>query len=81
MADGKPIIGITTGTRTNPKTGKEFGQVVLNDEYVQRVVEAGGVPVILPPGADGPALAAVIDGLLITGGNDIDAAVYGEIHA
>ena len=80
MAEGKPVIGITTGTRTNPKSGREFGQVVLNIEYAERIIEAGGVPIVLPPGADGSALAGLIDGLLITGGNDIHASVYGEEH-
>lgn len=78
MADGKPVIGITAGTRLNPKTGNEFGRLVLNMEYVERVAEWGGVPVVLPPGMDAQAAARMIDGLLITGGNDISASEYGE---
>lgn len=78
MADGKPVIGITAGTRENPKTGNKFGRLVLNMEYVERVAEWGGVPLVLPPGTDAEALSGMIDGLLVTGGNDIAASEYGE---
>lgn len=52
----------------------------VNSAYVRSVVLAGGVPLILSPlmGASvaGRALAEV-DGLLLTGGEDIDPAWYG----
>jgi putative glutamine amidotransferase len=52
----------------------------VNSAYVRSVVAAGGVPLILSPlmGASvaGRALAG-IDGLLLTGGEDIDPAWYG----
>jgi gamma-glutamyl-gamma-aminobutyrate hydrolase PuuD len=52
----------------------------VNSAYVRSVVAAGGVPVILSPlmGAPvaGRALAGV-DGLLLTGGEDLDPAWYG----
>jgi putative glutamine amidotransferase len=42
------------------------------------VHRAGGVAVLIPPGADAEALAAHLDGLLIPGGDDIDPKHYGE---
>ena len=48
--------------------------------YVAGVEEAGGVAVILSQAADAGSiarLAETLDGLLVTGGQDIDPAVYG----
>ncbi len=50
--------------------------------YADAIVRAGGVPVLLPPATDDPdAVAAVVrrlDGLVISGGADVDPAIYGE---
>ena len=52
----------------------------VNAAYVRSVLHAGGVPVILSP-LMGPSYAARalegIDGLLLTGGEDIDPPLYG----
>jgi putative glutamine amidotransferase len=52
-----------------------------NQTYVHAIVRAGGVPVLIPILADPTRLRALydsFDGLLLTGGKDIDAAHYGE---
>ena len=52
--------------------------------YVAQVSAAGGIPVVLPPlpgeatEADARALLALLDGLLLAGGADVDAARYGQ---
>ncbi len=67
------ISGVVRDWDGAPRTG-------VNSAYVRSVVAAGGVPLILSPlmGASvaGRALAG-IDGLLLTGGEDIDPAWYG----
>ncbi len=63
-----------------------FAKYVLRDVYVRAVIEAGGVPLILPylPGGDGrdDMLEGVLDAcdaLLLSGDRlDLDPASYGE---
>ena len=74
----KPIIGITIGSVDSPKTGEKHVKHVLNRDYVDRIVEAGAAAVLLPPGTDAAAIVPLLDGVLITGGNDIDSAAWGE---
>ncbi|MCU0316858.1 MAG: gamma-glutamyl-gamma-aminobutyrate hydrolase family protein [Fimbriimonadaceae bacterium] len=65
-------------TAKNERSGDPFGKFVLNREYVEQVVAAGGVPVLIPPGSDPIALAEILDGWLIPGGNDLDPSLWGE---
>jgi len=77
----KPLIGITVNAKEEPgdKTG---GKLWLNWNYAQVIADAGGIPILIPPQADMKALANVIDGWLIPGGDDIDAKYFGqENHA
>lgn len=69
----KPIIGITTDV------GNELRNE-LNYAYVDAIVRAGGVPVVIPIGTHQFAdhYAQLIDGLLLTGGNDIDPLLFKE---
>src|SRR3954452_5466122 len=52
----------------------------LRLSYTQAIQEAGGIPVVLPAHAyadDAEALLDRLDGLLVSGGPDLDPAVYG----
>lgn len=67
----KPLIGITTNQSTN-----SFGHptVMLMQSYVNAVMQAGGVPVLIPSmiAEDGwDAAYARLDGILFSGGGDI----------
>ena len=66
------IIGITTTYE------EDHGYERANVEYLERIAQAGGTPVLLPPAPGGEAAIAAarevatrIDGLVLSGGGDI----------
>ena len=66
-----PIIGITTNHSSNTYSQTT---VLLNEAYIKAIMQAGGVPVLIPSliANDGwDALYARLDGILFTGGGDI----------
>lgn len=70
----KPIIGVTTSLQ-------DENLITLSHDNVDSIVKAGGVPVILPNLVDSEHIERVansIDGLLVTGGGDIDPTLFGE---
>lgn len=72
-AENKPVIGLT-GNFVD-------GELRLVDHYYKSVAEAGGVPVIIPPLADTDAIIRTldsIDGLVLTGGGDVNPLWTGE---
>ena len=79
-----PIIGITATLKEDVEAIAErpLGRFVRTDlDYIEGVVGAGGAPVVLPPTGDEGAAEAVIhslDGLLLSGGSDLDPGYYGE---
>lgn len=73
-----PFIGITTARHSHTEVRS---QIVVTEAYVQAVAVVGGCPVMVPLGLspellDG--LLARLDGILFTGGGDIDPAFYGS---
>ena len=73
-----PIIGISADSARDPGNARTHGVVSLNWNYTEVVVSAGGVPILLPPAADMTAIAPLLDGWIIPGGNDIDPANFGQ---
>ncbi|MBC52061.1 MAG: peptidase C26 [Chloroflexi bacterium] len=81
---GRPLIGIT-GRR---KRGDQlvgnlnilagFAVDIFYADYGRGVLEAGGVPVFLPLDVDPVHVVGHLDGVLLTGGADIDPARYGD---
>jgi putative glutamine amidotransferase len=75
----KPIIGITPSAQLDTLSHGTFLRYYISAPYVRAVAEAGGVPLVLPPQRDTiDELMAVIDGLLLSGGPDVDPARYGD---
>lgn len=77
---GKPIIGLTIEGKREPDDARTLGSLTLNWNYTQAIADAGGVPIVIPPTADPETIAPLLDGWLIPGGNDIDAAEFGEAN-
>ena len=66
-----PLIGLTAALRSDPAGGSP--QVALRRTYIQAVIDAGGLPVLIPPSGREVLRAtfARLDGLLLPGGGDI----------
>jgi len=77
----KPIIGITCGeitSKTDPWTAITHGQ---SQTYINSVIQAGGVPLLLPITNDAGVLCTLcdmLDGLYLAGGNDLNPKLYGQ---
>jgi putative glutamine amidotransferase len=75
-----PIIGLSTGGRIeNDFTGDYYQSYYsIPSLYIESVRRAGGIPVLLPPDTanEVASLLPRLDGLIITGGADIDPNHY-----
>jgi putative glutamine amidotransferase len=78
----RPRIGITMDVGTPDENRKTLE---LSADYTAAVVRAGGLPLLLPFTHDAglrEEMIAMIDGLLVPGGNDLDPKLYGQaMHA
>lgn len=78
----KPIIGITSNiliTEGGSLPGTE--RVSVSNDYIKAVLQAGAVPMVLPVVTDKEIIkyqSDVIDGLLLSGGYDVDPLLFGE---
>jgi gamma-glutamyl-gamma-aminobutyrate hydrolase PuuD len=76
-----PRIGITTYLEPTIWGVWHRDAALLPRVYLDSVVAAGGVPLLLPPVGTDPGVLDVLDGLVIAGGCDIDPSQYGaEVH-
>ncbi|GAB4500169.1 MAG: gamma-glutamyl-gamma-aminobutyrate hydrolase family protein [Anaerolineales bacterium] len=77
-ATAKPLIGVTT-YRMKSSLGISVHGVA--EAYLNAVQDAGGLPVMIPLGLPEETLSALLarlDGILFTGGGDIDPAHYNQ---
>ena len=81
-----PLIGVSTYVADVAWASWERRAAVLPASYFELVAAAGGRPLLLPPTSSAPGgpevgaaeVIAVLDGLVLTGGGDVDPAAYGE---
>ncbi len=69
----QPIIGITANVSE--------GNVSLLPGYYKSIIKAGGIPMVIPPSDDMSIIAGLldsVDGILLSGGADINPLFMGE---
>jgi putative glutamine amidotransferase len=78
----RPVIGLCTALERAQWSVWDQPAVLLPRNYVDAVQRAGGLALLLPPDpqlVERPGeLLAMLDGLLLAGGADIDPATYGQ---
>lgn len=75
MKGESPVIGISTEIDIPER-------IAVKKKYVDAVVQAGGIPFLIPFTDDMQVLRSVVslvDALLLTGGGDVSPSTYGEI--
>ncbi|MHA7262897.1 gamma-glutamyl-gamma-aminobutyrate hydrolase family protein [Arthrobacter sp. TMN-37] len=75
----RPRIGLTTYYQEAEWGVWKSDAALLPGTYVQAVVAAGGTPVLLPPVGSDPSIVDLLDGLIISGGTDVDPEHYGAV--
>ncbi|WP_332697124.1 gamma-glutamyl-gamma-aminobutyrate hydrolase family protein [Halalkalibacter lacteus] len=70
----KPIIAISSSIEFH----NNIPSVLLHEKYIHAVIEAGGIPIVIPMGIEGmfEHLVAQCDGVILSGGEDIDPHYY-----
>ena len=69
------MIGVT------PSQDDKTGRITINQDYLDAITRAGALPVLLPLTAEERlcrAMLARVDGLVLSGGADVEPARYGE---
>ncbi len=71
----RPVIGLTHSIQSDEK------RLMMPMSYSNVIREAGGTPILLPITRDEEVIAAyaeLVDGVLFSGGEDVDPSFYGE---
>lgn len=78
----KPIIGINSSRVIKHETAYSHSVIEsLGNDYVESVIKAGGIPIILPILSDEESIRRqieLLDGIILSGGIDINPLLYNE---
>lgn len=77
MKNRKPIIGLCSSYEKDESNDRIF----LNHAYLDAIRHFGGIPLVIPAEAEKEEQAFLLsqcDGIVLTGGDDIDPTLYGE---
>ena len=75
----KPVVGITTYLTPARFGVWELESALIPADYVRAVERAGGRALLVPPSDDGlEETLDVLDGIVFSGGSDLDPAGYGQ---
>lgn len=75
----RPVVGITTYVTDATWGYWSLEAALIPFDYVRAVEQAGARPVLVPPSLDGiDETLDALDGVVFTGGSDVDPALYGE---
>ena len=74
-----PVIGIACAVLRAQWGPWDQPAAVVAADYVRQVQAAGGIAAVVPPQSCAPGeVLDRIDGLMLTGGNDLESSLYGE---
>lgn len=73
----RPKIGLTTYWQEARWGVWDGTAAIVPGTYVTGVADAGGTPILLPPVGTDVSVLDLLDGLIVIGGVDVDAARYG----
>ena len=79
MHRNRPLIGITAyEVPASFSHWREMPSMMVPAGYSHALDAAGGLPVVIPPFEGTPQLLDRLDGLVFSGGSDLDAGLYGQ---
>lgn len=76
----KPIIGITSAYEIEDGL-RNYHRTTVSIDYTKSIIAAGGIPIVLPVTSDLETIKEqleLLDGLLLSGGVDINPQYYGQ---
>lgn len=74
-----PLVGVTTYGERATWGVWDVDAVLLPRTYTDMVIDAGGVPVLLPPRVEAAAAVDRLDALILSGGPDVGPGCYAAV--
>jgi len=81
LTNAKPVIIGISGLVQKDNDWSNYNYSSIDECYVNAVLKAGGVPVIIPVNENSEAIKEqikLVDGLILTGGEDINPQMYNQ---